>query len=65
MSLPGFAVVTPFILSQGEKGGGFYVSLPGFLSVTPFILSQGEKGMVLTCVSTWLSFCHSIHVIAR
>ena len=32
MFLPGFALVTPFILSQGEKGGGFniclYLALP-------------------------------------
>ena len=32
MSLPGFAFVIPFILSQGEKGGGFniclYLALP-------------------------------------
>ena len=46
MSLPGFAFVTPFILWQGEKGGGgggfnicLYLPLP--LSV---ILWQGEKG---------------------
>ena len=61
MSLPGFAFVTPFILSQGEKGDGFniclYLALP--LSV---ILWQGEKGGgVLTCVS--ISLCHSIHLL--
>ena len=33
MSLPGFAFATPFILSQGEKGGGgfnicFYLAFP-------------------------------------
>ena len=27
MSLPGFAFVTPFILWQGEKGGGFNICL--------------------------------------
>ena len=27
MSLPGFAFVTPFILSQGENGVGFNVCL--------------------------------------
>ena len=44
MSLPGCAFVTPFILWQGERGGGFNMSLPGFPSVVPCILSQGEKG---------------------
>ena len=43
MSVPGFPSVTPFILWQGEKGGGFnicfYLALP--LSV---ILWHGEKG---------------------
>ena len=27
MSLPGFAFVTPFILWQSEKGGGFNICL--------------------------------------
>ena len=89
MSLPGFPSVTPVILWQGEKGGGFnislYLALPlslhssyrevrrgGVLTyvstclafVTPFILWLGEKGAVLTYVSTWLSLCHSIHLMA-
>ena len=68
MSLPGFAFVTPFILSQAEKGGGFniclFLAFPLFPSVPPFILSQGEMGG-LTYVSTWLSLCHSIHLMAR
>ena len=67
MSLPGFPSVIPFIIWQCEKGECFnillYLALP---LVTPFILSQGEKGgVVLTYVSTWLSLCHSIHLMAR
>ena len=57
MSLPGFPSVTPFILSQGEKGGFticLYLALP--LSV---ILWQGEKGGCLMYVSTWLCLCQS------
>ena len=44
MPLPGFALVTPLIFAQSEKGGFKHMSLPGFPSVTPFILSEGEKG---------------------
>ena len=49
-----------------EKGGGFnicqYLAFP-FPSVTPCNLSQGEKGAYY--VSTLLSLCHSIHLMAR
>ena len=66
MSLPGFAFVTPFILSRGEKGGGFNICL--YLAF-PLSLHSSyrkvKKGVVLTHVSTWLSLCHSIYLIAR
>ena len=66
MSLPGFAFVVPFILSQGEKGGGFniclYLALPLSLHSS---YGKVRRGVVLTYVSTWLSLCHSIHPIAR
>ena len=65
MSLPGFASVTSFIFSQGEKGGVVMTFVSGFAFVTPFILSQGEKEVILTYVSTWLCLCHSIHLMAR
>ena len=44
MSLPGFALVTPLIFAQGEKGGFNICLYLCFPSVTPFTLSQGEKG---------------------
>ena len=89
MSLPGFAFVTPFILSQAEKGGVvFNISLYLAFPLSPVILAQGEKGGsniclylafplslhlsyrkvrrgALTYVSTWLSLCYSIHLMAR
>ena len=47
MSLPGFAFVTPFILSQGEKGGGFniclYLALPLLLHSS---YGKVKKGVV-------------------
>ena len=66
MSLPGFAFVTPFILSQGEKGGCFNICL--YLAEPLSLhLSYGKVrgGVVLTYVFTWLSLCHSIYLIAR
>ena len=58
MSLQGFALVTPFILWQGEKGGGFYICL--FLA-SPLSLHLSyrkvRRGGDLTHVSTWLSLC--------
>ena len=67
MSLPGFAFVIPFILSQGEKGGGgfnicLYLALPLSLH-SPY--GKVRRGVVLTYVSTWLCLCHSIYLIAR
>ena len=66
MSLPGFAFVVPFILSQGEQGGGFniclYLALPLSLHSS---YGKVRKGAVLTYVSTWLCLCHSIHLMAR
>ena len=60
------ALPLSFILWQGEKGGGFNVCLYLACPLSLFILSQGEKGgVVLTYVSTWLSLCRSIHLIAR
>ena len=66
MSLPGFAFVTPFILSQGEKGGCFNICLYLAFPLS-FHLSDRKvrKGGVLTCVSTWFCLCHSIHPMAR
>ena len=43
MSPPGFASVTPFILSQGAKGSGFNICFYLAFLLSPFILSQGEK----------------------
>ena len=66
MSLPGFAFVTPVILWQGEKGGGFNICL--YLAFPLSLLSSFSKvrrGGVLTYVSTWLCLCHSIHLMAR
>ena len=60
MSLPGCAFVTPFILWQGERGGGFNMSLPGFPSVIPFILLQGEKGGGFN-ICLYLAFPVSLH----
>ena len=62
MSLPGFALVTSFIFSQGEKRGVvfiicLYLALP--LSVIV------KRGVVSTYVPTWLCLCHSIHLMAR
>ena len=66
MSLPGFAFVTPFILSQAERGGWFkHMSLPGFPSVSTHPIARCKGRVVLTYVSTWLSPCHSIYLIAR
>ena len=66
MSLDGFPSVTPFILSHGEKGWCFNICL--YLAV-PLSLHSSygkvKKGVVLTYVSTWLSLCHSIYLIAR
>ena len=66
MSLPGFAFVVPFILWQGEQGGGFniclYLALPLSLRSS---YGKARRGVVLTYVSTWLSLCHSIYLIAR
>ena len=66
MSLPGFAFVVPFILWQGEQGVGFniclYLALPLSLHSS---YGKVKKGVVLTYVSTWLSLCHSIYLIAR
>ena len=66
MSLPGFAFVVPFILWQGEQGVGFniclYLALPLSLRSS---YGKVKKGVVLTYVSTWLSLCHSIYLIAR
>ena len=66
MSLPGFAFVTPFILWQGEKGGGFniclYLALPLSLHSS---YGKVRRGVVLTYVSTWLCLCHSIHLMAK
>ena len=65
MSLPGFAFVTPFILWQGEKGGGFNICLYLAFPLS-FHLSYRKvrRGVVLTYVSTWLYLCHSIHLMA-
>ena len=92
MSLPGFPSVIPFILSQGEKGGGcfnicLYLALPLSLHSSYGKVKKGwcfnrcfylalflsldssygkvRRGVVLTYVSTWLSLCHSIYLIAR
>ena len=116
MSLPGFPSVTPFILSQGEKGWCFniclYLALPlslhssygkvrrgGCFNICLYLalplsfqlsyrkvrrgggfniclylafplsfhLSDRKvrRGGVLTYVSTWLCFCHPIHLMAR
>ena len=46
MSLPGFASVALFILSQGEKGGDFNICLYLALSLS-LILWQGEKAGVV------------------
>ena len=44
MSLPGVAFVTPFILSQAEKGGVVLTYVSRWLSnLSPFILPQGDK----------------------
>ena len=45
MSPPGFALVTPLVLSQGEEGGCFNVCLYPALPLS-VILWQGEKGGV-------------------
>ena len=66
MSLPGFAFVTPFILWQSEKGGGFNICL--YLALPLSLHSSYRKvrrGVVLKYVSTWLSLCHSICLVAR
>ena len=58
MSVPGFPSVTPFILSQGEKGGCFniclYLALPLSLHSS---YGKVKRGVVLTYVSSWLSLC--------
>ena len=66
MSLPGIPSVIPFILSQGEKGGGFNICLCLAFPLS-FHLSDRKvrRGGVLTYVSTWLCLCHSIHLMAR
>ena len=55
------SLVTPFILSQGDKGGAFKI-FHGF-PLSSF--RRVRRGAVLTYVSTWLSLCHSIHLLAR
>ena len=66
MSLPGFALVTPFILSQAEERGGsnicLYLAFPLSLHSS---YGKVRRGVVLTYVSTWLSLCHFIHLMAR
>ena len=60
MSLPGFAFVTPFILSQGEKGGDFYhMSLPGFAFV-----SHSETGGGFN-ICLYLALPLSLHLSYR
>ena len=55
MSLAGFAFVIPFILWQGEKGGGFNICLYLAFPLS-FHLSYRKvrRGGCLTYVSTWL-----------
>ena len=66
MSLPGFALVTSFIFSQGEIGDDFniclYLALPLSLHSS---YGKVRSGVVLAYVSTWLCLCHSIHLMAR
>ena len=75
MSLPGFPSVTPFTLSQGEKGGVVLTYVSTWLclshsSSTWLCLSQSShgkvrRGVVLTYVFSWLFLCHVIYLIAR
>ena len=66
MSLPGFALVTPFIFSQGEIKGDFniylYLALPLSLHSS---YGKVRKGGVFTYVSTWPCPCHSTDLCAR
>ena len=65
MSLPFFALVTPLIFAQGEKGGFnicLYLAFPLSLH---FTYRKVIRGGVLTYVSAWLCLCHSIHLMAR
>ena len=63
MSVPGFPTVIPFILSQGEKEEGFNICL--YLAFPPSLRSSYGKVRrgALTYVSTWVSLCHSIHIM--
>ena len=49
-----------------KRGGGFNICLYLALPLS-FHSSYGKvsRGVVLTYVSTWLSLCHSSHLIAR
>ena len=58
--------LTPFILSQGEKGVILtYVSTWLCLCHSIHLMARSEKGGVLTYVSTWPCPCHSTDLCAR
>ena len=65
MSLPGFAFVTPFILWQSEKGGGFniclYLALPSSLRSSYGKVRRG--GGFNICL--YLAFPLSLHSYYR
>ena len=65
MSLPGFPSVTPFILSQGEKGGGFntclYLAFP--LSLHSSYRRVKRGGGLNICL--YLAFPLSFHLSDR
>ena len=63
MSLPGFAFVTPFILSQGEKGSGFNMFAPGFPSVSIYLIAGKKRGGFDICL--YLAFPLSLHSSCR
>ena len=57
MSLPGFASVTPFILSQGEKGGGFDICL--------YLALHSSYRKVRIDICLYLAFPLSLHTSYR
>ena len=65
MSLPGFAFVTPFIFSQGEKGGSFNICL---CLAFPLSLHSSygkvEKGGGFN-ICQYLAFPLSLHATSR
>ena len=59
MAVPGFPSVTPFILWQGEKGGGVLTYVSTWPCPCQSSHGKVKRGGVLTYGSTWRCLCQS------